>query len=167
MSPKVKEAHGSQSCNNVANKKGQTSDMGTPSGGPRGRDPAKIKVIESTRPQAQQCLNRIREKSGEARGPPTSRWLEDNRSTGQELPGSYKEIHTCQTSEIQESKRSKAQTQEKGGQGTSADGHSGELVETGTHRNIKEQEHTTSARQARLSQAEETPEAKRQAGAGP
>ena len=108
MSPKVKEAPGSHSRNDVTNKKGKTSSTGTPSGATRGRDPANKKDIDSTRPQGQQCLDGIVEKSGEERGPPASREFKDNRITGQEPPGSYKGIHTNQTPGIQESKRSKA-----------------------------------------------------------
>ena len=167
MSPKIKEAPGSHSRNDVTNEKGKTSSTGTPSGATRGRDPAKKKDIDSTRPQGQQCLDGIMEKSGEERGPPAAGEFKDKRVTGQEPSGSHKGTPSVQPSEIQESKRRKAQAQEKDGQGISTDRPTKEPIETGTSKSLQGQERTTSIRRAHLSQAKEAPEAKRQAGAGP
>ena len=156
-------ATGSHSRNDATNNKGKTRGPWTPPGATQGRDLARKRSIDSACPQWQQCLDGIMEKSGEERGTPATGEFKDKRVTGQEPSGSHKGTHTIQPAEIQESKRRKAQAQEKDRQGISDNGPPEEPRETGISKSLQGQECTTSVRRAHLSQVKEAPEAKQQA----
>ena len=62
-----------------------------PPGAAHGRDLARQRAIDNSRPQWQRCLDGIREKSGEERDPPGAGEFKDKRVTGQEPSRSPKD----------------------------------------------------------------------------